>query len=78
MSVHASSLFNVTGFSVLMGLSSAMETLCGQVSTGLSRPHKETLVLTFTTFCRTLGLGIMPRLASSCSALFLSQALCLP
>eukprot|EP00891_Asterochloris_glomerata_P000920 jgi/Astpho2/920/Aster-00759 len=30
MSVHASSLFNVTGFSVLMGLSSAMETLCGQ------------------------------------------------
>ena len=57
MSVHASSLFNVTGFSVLMGLSSAMETLCGQVSTGMSCSRQETLVLTLVTHLQNFGAG---------------------
>ena len=57
MSIYASSLFNVTGFSVMMGLSSAMETLCGQVSTSRGLPQMETLVLTFITYLQNFGAG---------------------
>jgi MATE family multidrug resistance protein len=32
--VLANSLFNVSGYSVVQGLSAGMETLCGQVSSG--------------------------------------------
>ena len=57
MSVYASSLFNVTGFSILMGLSSAMETLCGQVGTSVSHPQEESLLLTLLAKLQNFGAG---------------------
>ena len=36
---QASSVYNVTGFSIIVGLSAGMETLCGQVSDTLGRQH---------------------------------------
>ena len=37
----ACSLYNVTGFSILIGLSSAMETLCGQVTISPACPWND-------------------------------------
>jgi hypothetical protein len=36
--VLSSSLFNVTGISITIGLASAMDTLCGQVGWGAVHP----------------------------------------
>lgn len=76
--VLGTSLFNVTGFSILIGLCSAMETLCGQVwhkgcyLVAESLAAKLSLV-TLGCCCRVLEQSNIPILESTCSELCLCQ-----